>query len=130
MITRRLNAMKDKTKLTNQQIADRSGVPLGTVCRVFAGYAGQAGFNTVADIVHAMGCHVSDLVEEPPSTQHGGEAQDPRTVQFYQLLLEEKNIRIRNLRRFLWMLFILLMVTIAVFLAVVVWYSTNPHGIQ
>ena len=122
--------MKDSAKMTNQQIADRSGVPLGTVCRVFAGYAGQAGFQSVADIVHAMGCHVGDLVEEPPSTQHGEETSDPRSVQFYQLLLEEKNIRIRNLRRFLWMLFILLMVTIAIFIAIIVWHSTNSHGMM
>lgn len=129
VITRKLNAMKERSGLTQQQISDRSGVPLGTVSRVFAGYAGQAGFNTVADIVHAMNCHVSDIVEEPPSMQHGGETQYPRSVQFYQPLLDEKNIRIRNLRRFLWMLFILLMVTIAVFVAIVVWYSMNPHEI-
>lgn len=130
MISRRLNAMKDRSGLTQQQIADRSGVPVGTVSRVFAGYVGQAGFQTVASIVHAMDGHISDLVEEPPPTGIPEGGDDPRQTKFYELLLEEKNVRIRNLRRFLWMLFILLMLTIAVFITIIVWYSANPHGIQ
>lgn len=128
MITRRLNEMKSRAGMTQQQIADRSGIPLGTVSRVFAGYAGQAGFEVVASIVHAMDGHISDLVEEPPPAEPCDAADDPRIPLFYQMILDEKNTRIRNLRRFLWMLFLLLIVTLVAFIVVLLWWSAASHG--
>ena len=37
MITEKLTELKEKSALTNQQIADLSGVPLSTVTRIFSG---------------------------------------------------------------------------------------------
>ena len=33
----KLNEMKDHSKLTSQEISDRSGIPIGTINRILAG---------------------------------------------------------------------------------------------
>ena len=37
MILSKMQALKDETKMTYQDIADKSGVPISTVKRIFSG---------------------------------------------------------------------------------------------
>ena len=56
-----LRRLKQETGMTNQQIADASGVPLGTVNRVLAGRAKNPAYSTVSAMRDAMSAE-----EQPP----------------------------------------------------------------
>lgn len=49
-----LNALKEKHGLTNQQISDASGVPLGTVSGIFSGQTARPAFQDIVAILTAM----------------------------------------------------------------------------
>ena len=48
MISAQLKELKDKRKLTNQQLADLSGVPLGTINRILSGQTDNPAFRRSA----------------------------------------------------------------------------------
>lgn len=54
MITDELKQMKQEAKLTNQQISDRSGVPLATVNRILSGQTDNPSYETVIALIKAM----------------------------------------------------------------------------
>lgn len=58
----RLKHLKEKSNLTNQQIADISKVPLSTVNRILAGYTDNPSFSNVCDIIVAMGGSVDEII--------------------------------------------------------------------
>ena len=62
MITEKLTELKEKSALTNQQIADLSGVPLSTVTRIFSGQTDNPSFQTISDIVNVMGGSLDEIV--------------------------------------------------------------------
>lgn len=49
-----LRALKEQSGFTEDQIADLSGVPKGTVTRILAGRTDNPGYQNVADIVKAL----------------------------------------------------------------------------
>lgn len=51
----KLNALKEKHGLTNQQISDASGVPLGTVSGIFSGQTARPAFQDIVAILASMG---------------------------------------------------------------------------
>ena len=71
MLHTKLAAMKARCGLSKQQIADKSGVPLSTVMRVFSGQTDNPTFHTVHDIVKAMGGSLNELddVQPPPTPE-------------------------------------------------------------
>lgn len=50
----RLNELRVKHKMTHQQLADESGVPIGTVKSILSGQTQNAGFSTVCALLEAM----------------------------------------------------------------------------
>ena len=62
MIIKMLKELKSLKQLTNQQIADLSGVPLSTVSRIFNGQTENPNIQTIADIVGAMGGSLDELL--------------------------------------------------------------------
>lgn len=60
-IREKLNEMKSASHMTAQEISERSGIPLSTVNRIFAGTTDNPTFVTVRDIVKAMGGSLDDL---------------------------------------------------------------------
>lgn len=50
-----LKKQKEKSKLTNQQISDKSGIPTTTVHRILSGETENPTFQNIRDIVIAMG---------------------------------------------------------------------------
>lgn len=86
--------MKDASNMTAQQIADKSGVPVATVNRVFQGLTENPGFDTVYKLVKAMGGSLNDLDEIPMS-----EAAPESLAQLYERGLEYRNKKIRRLER-------------------------------
>lgn len=61
MILAKLKELKAAKGLTNQQIADLSGVPLSTVTRVFNGQTDNPNIQTLEDIVQGMGVTLEDI---------------------------------------------------------------------
>lgn len=61
MIAIKLKALKDEKKLTSQQLADLSGVPIGTINRILSGQTENPSFQTVCDLVCSMGGSLDEL---------------------------------------------------------------------
>ena len=53
MLSTQLKLLKEKRKLTNQQLSDLSGVPVGTINRILAGQTDNPSLQTVCDMVMA-----------------------------------------------------------------------------
>ena len=69
MLCNRLAAMKERCGLSKQQIAEKSGVPLSTVMRVFSGQTDNPTFHTVVDIIKVMGGSLNELEDVLPPTE-------------------------------------------------------------
>lgn len=56
-----LKALKLKKNLTNQELSDLSGVPVGTINRIMANQTDNPSFQTVCDIVIALDGSLDEL---------------------------------------------------------------------
>lgn len=91
MISTQLKELKDKRKLTNQQLSDLSGVPIGTINRILAGQTDNPSFQTVCDMVMAMGGSLDELVGIRGSA---GKDQPPANgdiIYLYEKVIQSKN---------------------------------------
>lgn len=98
MISTELKRLKDKRKLTNQQLSDLSGVPIGTINRIMAGQTDNPSFQTVCDMVMAMGGSLDELVgiktEETPAEKKQANRE---IIALYEAILASKDGWIRRL---------------------------------
>lgn len=119
MLSTRLKELKDQRKLTNQQLSDLSGVPVGTINRIMAGQTDNPSFQTVCDMVMAMGGSLDELAGI--QTPGGGEPSPPGEdlIQLYERTIEGKEKR-------LYRLFFLCCVLVAVLLGVLIYDLTHP----
>lgn len=93
MISTQLKELKDKRKLTNQQLAELSGVPVGTINRILSGQTDNPSFQTVCDIVMAMDGSLDELAgikeaEEPPAKAKGPGRE---IIELYQDIITGKD---------------------------------------
>lgn len=56
-----LNAMKKRSGKTGEQISDESGIPKGTLNKIFAGQTADPKYSTLLSLVHCLGYTVDDL---------------------------------------------------------------------
>ena len=93
MLSTQLKELKDKRKLTNQQLADLSGVPVGTINRILSGQTDNPSFQTVCDIVMAMNGSLDELAgikePEPPSARNKGPGRE--VIELYQSIIAGKD---------------------------------------
>lgn len=68
MIRTQLKEMKEKKGLTNKQLAELSGVSLPTVNRIMSGQTDVPNYQTVCDLVMAMGGSLDELAGIPLRT--------------------------------------------------------------
>lgn len=61
MIHEYLQRLKDKRKLTNQQLADLSGVPISSVQRILAGQTDNPSYQSICDLTVALGGSMDEL---------------------------------------------------------------------
>ena len=119
MLSTRLKELKDQRKLTNQQLSDLSGVPVGTINRIMAGQTDNPSFQTVCDMVMAMGGSLDELAGI--QTPGGGEPSPPGEdlIRLYERTIEGKE-------KWLYRLFCLCCVLVAVLLGVLIYDLTHP----
>lgn len=58
-----LNRLKKNSGMTLEQLSIASGVPKGTLNKLFAGQTKDPQLSTVSAVVHCMGCTLDDLSE-------------------------------------------------------------------
>lgn len=99
-ISQKLCELRDKRNLTNQQIADLSGVPVTSVNRILSGQTENPTFANVSDITRALGGSLDEL---GGLLQGKGREMSPeeRIIAIYASTIRDKN-------RWIMALFILL----------------------
>ena len=95
MILAKLKELKEQKDLTNQEIADLSGVPLSTVTRIFNGQTDNPNIQTVEDIVTAMGGSMDEIT----GIKKVGDkfAPDDNLIQLYKDMIKTKDKYIKFL---------------------------------
>ena len=93
MISTQLKELKDKRKLTNQQLAELSGVPVGTINRILSGQTDNPSFQTVCYIVMAMDGSLDELVgiSEPEKVPAKGKGPGREIIELYQTIISGKD---------------------------------------
>lgn len=123
MILTKMQALKDETKMTYQDIADKSGVPISTVKRIFSGRTPDPGVTTVIAIVEAMGGSADDI-QSTPLNSDDGEHISPKSIE--QLCaVYERSLRDKN--RLIKAQFITIVAMIAVLLFFLIWDLYSPN---
>lgn len=120
MISNQLKLLKERRKLTNQQLSDLSGVPIGTINRIMAGQTDNPSFQTVCDIVMAMDGSLDELVGIREETHQEKKAANKEIIQLYESMLANKE-------RWMHRLFICCCVLMAVLIGIVIFDLTNPQ---
>lgn len=127
--TKKLNEFKDSCDLTNQEISEKSGVPLGTVNRIMSGQTECPSFDAVAAIVKAMGGSLDELAGISHPHKHRSSEVDERVIAVYEKEIEsltvihDKQIKDKNL----WIksLFVVVILLIAGFVSLFAYDLTH-----
>ena len=121
MLATQLKLLKEKRGLTNQQLADLSGVPVGTVNRILSGQTDNPSFQTICDLVLAMDGSLDELAgiekEPDPAEAKGKVSHD--LIHLYEKMIEHKN-------RWIHRLFVLSCLLASIFIFLVIFDLMNP----
>lgn len=92
-IHNQLKQLKEKRRLTNQQLADLSGVPIGTVNRILSGQTDNPSFQAVCDMVMAMDGSLDELVgiKEETASPTERKSAGKEIIQLYEGIIADKN---------------------------------------
>ena len=121
MLSTQLKLLKEKRKLTNQQLSDLSGVPVGTINRILSGQTDNPSFQTVCDMVMAMDGSLDELVgiqQEIPQAEKKARASQ-EILSLYEAMTESKN-------KWLHRLFVCCCVLTLVLIFLVIFDLMNP----
>lgn len=146
----KLRSMKNDLGLSNKELSDLSGVPLGTVNRILAGRVEMSNFQTVRDLVRCMGGSLDELSallpaagtepaeagpeQEPaerPKAQQGPAERPaaglpPEAIHAYAALLQEKQNEIETKDRWLKRLFIVCCTLAGILIGILIFDLLNP----
>ena len=121
MLATQLKLMKEKRGLTNQQLADLSGVPVGTVNRILSGQTDNPSFQTICDLVLAMDGSLDELagIEKAPEGPEAKARASQVLIHLYEKMIEHKN-------RWIHRLFDLACLLGSIFIFLVIFDLMNP----
>lgn len=112
-----LRKLKAESNLTNEHLAQLSGIPENTLARIFNGRTDNPYFQTIVDLVRAMKGSVDEMedlrsLQKDANTAENA-AVDKKLITLYREILNNKERLIRLLAGVLLavMIFILIMVT-------------------
>lgn len=119
MICDKLIEAKKKCGLTNQQISEQSGVPIGTVNRIFSGAAYDLKFQTLQQLAPVLNISLDTLEIKAPAiisqaTEPEHQHHCPHDAQ-HKLLVAKLEEDIADLRKTRRVLFNALMVSLSAF---------------
>lgn len=112
-----LRKLKAESRLTNEQLAQISGIPGSTLARIFNGRTDNPYFHTIVDLVRAMKGSVDEMegLQPLPKDTNAAEnaAVDKKRITLYREIINNKERLIRLLAGVLLavMIFILIMIT-------------------
>ena len=66
----RIKKIKNEQKLTNDQLAERSGIPLGTLSKILAGMSDSPKLSNMIALCGALGCSVDYIVSGTPDNHN------------------------------------------------------------
>jgi transcriptional regulator with XRE-family HTH domain len=75
MLAQKLRQMRDNCGMTSKELAEKSGVPLGTVNRLLSSGNESGGIQTVYELVKAMGGSLDELMGISPSETAAADEQ-------------------------------------------------------
>lgn len=93
MLYHKLNQLKEKRGLTNQQIADKSREPISTVTRILNGQTENPSYQTIANMVRAMDGSL-DAIE---GIEHPAEEIPNKVIELYERMIERQRKYIKFL---------------------------------
>lgn len=73
MVVEKLRELKEKSHMTNQQIAEKSNVPESTVARIFSGKTPNPTIATAVSMARAMGGSAADFMNEAAPDTDGAD---------------------------------------------------------
>lgn len=93
MLADYLRMLKDKKNVTNQELSDLSGVPIGTINRIMARQTDNPSFQTVCDIVIALDGSLDELagLKSTVEKEDHNAALNMEMVQMYRHLISTKD---------------------------------------
>ena len=109
--------LKAESNLTNEQLAQLSGIPESTLARIFNGRTDNPYFHTIVDLVRAMKGSVDEMEDLRPLQKDANTAKnaavDNKLITLYREILNNKERWIRFLAGVLIVvvIFVLIMVT-------------------
>ena len=114
--------MKEKSGLTNKEIADRSGVSLPTVNRIMSGQTDVPNYQTVCDLVMAMGGSLDELagIKKDTVVQHVAFDEG------YMAVIRDKDRIIGEKDRWIKILFFISLALMTTFLGFLIYDYLHP----
>lgn len=122
MINAQLQEMKKKSGMSNKDIAEKFGISLSTVNRIMSGQTDIPNYQTICDLVIAMGGSLDELagIEKVGGSQNGG------SPEVYLAIIKDKDRIIAEKNAWLKRLFIVSCVLMAVIIGILIFDYTHP----
>lgn len=114
--------MKEKCGMSNKELAERSGVSLPTVNRIMSGQTDVPNYQTVCDLVMAMGGSLDELagIHKEAVSLHETSSEG------YMAVIHDKNRIIAEKDRWIKRLFMISLALMVTFLAVLIYDYLHP----
>lgn len=114
--------MKEKSGLSNKEIAERSGVSLPTVNRIMSGQTDVPNYQTVCDLVMAMGGSLDEMagIHKEAVSVHETSSEG------YMAVIHDKNRIIAEKDRWIKRLFFISMALLTILLGILIYDYLHP----
>ena len=82
----RIKYLKNEQKLTNEQLAEKSGIPLGTLSKILAGMSDSPKLSNIVALCDALGCTLEYIVSGTPENTNNYtlEPEEIRLIEDYR----------------------------------------------
>ena len=126
-ISARLKELRDERGLTNAQIAELSGVPIGTVNRLLSGQTENPTAQNIADIVAALGGSIDVVmgIKQGENVKINNDVYTT-TCEMYREIIANKDAVINDKNKWIKTLFFCFIIMIFVFIAIIIFDVLNP----
>lgn len=128
MFTKKMQELKNETQMTYQDIADKSGVPVSSVRRIFSGQTPDPGYASVHAIIEAMGGTIDDEEEKKEKEiENNIQQKDSVSRQSVEMLCSVYEHAISDKNKMIKALLIIVLSMMAIFIFLLVWDLCNPN---